>query len=47
MVVKIVRCPKCASKDVSAWSGAGAGAVLYMCKYCGYSGPKVVEEFKR
>jgi len=47
MVVKILRCPECNSKDVSVWTGAGAGTAIYSCKYCGYRGPKAVEEFKR
>jgi len=47
MATKTTRCPSCNSKDISAWTGAGAGTTIYSCKYCGYKGPKAVEEFQR
>lgn len=46
MITKILRCPKCGSKDVLRWSD-GKADVIYTCKYCGYKGPEAIEEFAR
>jgi predicted RNA-binding Zn-ribbon protein involved in translation (DUF1610 family) len=45
MVTKVQMCPKCGSKDISRWTGAGESSMIYTCKFCGYKGPKVKEEF--
>ena len=46
MIKKVKRCPKCASTDLLTWND-GTSGMIYTCKYCGYKGPKVMEEFIR
>ncbi len=43
-MLKIKRCPRCKSTNVTLYMGGQFGK--YQCKKCGYVGPFVVEEIK-